>query len=115
MVVLRSVSGFEVYRKVYRDVITPERVVELLILRVDMPRSLAANLDEVMNILARVRNQQSSETERRAGRLNSDLQYSRIDDIFSVGLHASLTQFLERINDLGNCISKDFLVSLAIA
>jgi uncharacterized alpha-E superfamily protein len=38
--ILRSVSGFEIYRKVYRDVITPERVAELLILRADMPRSL---------------------------------------------------------------------------
>ena len=34
--------GFEVYRKVYRDVIKPERVAELLILRPDMPRSLLA-------------------------------------------------------------------------
>src|SRR4029450_13522664 len=41
--VLRSVSGFEVYRKVYRNVIRPERVAELLILRHDMPRSLAAS------------------------------------------------------------------------
>ncbi len=31
--VLRSVSAFEIYRKVYRDVITPPRVAELLILR----------------------------------------------------------------------------------
>jgi uncharacterized alpha-E superfamily protein len=34
--VLRSVSGFEVYRKVYRNVIRPDRVAELLILRPDM-------------------------------------------------------------------------------
>ena len=32
--VLRSVSAFETYRKAYRDVITPERVAELLILQV---------------------------------------------------------------------------------
>ncbi|MCU0869523.1 MAG: alpha-E domain-containing protein, partial [Burkholderiales bacterium] len=38
--VLRSVSAFESYRKVYRDVITPLRVAELLILRENMPRSL---------------------------------------------------------------------------
>ena len=31
--ILRSVSGFEVYRKVYRNVIRPEKVAELLILR----------------------------------------------------------------------------------
>ena len=37
---LRSVSGFESYRKIYSDVITPRRVAELLILRDDMPRSL---------------------------------------------------------------------------
>jgi uncharacterized alpha-E superfamily protein len=38
--ILRSVSGFEIYRKTYRDTITPARVAELLILRADMPRSL---------------------------------------------------------------------------
>ena len=46
--ILRSVSGFEVYRKVYRNVIRPERVAELLILRPDMPRSLAACMNEVV-------------------------------------------------------------------
>lgn len=30
--ILRSVSAFETYRKVYRDVITPERIAELLTL-----------------------------------------------------------------------------------
>ena len=45
--ILRSVSAFEVYRKVYRDVIKPERVAELLILRPDMPRSLLSCLIEV--------------------------------------------------------------------
>ena len=38
--VLRSVSAFEAYRKVYRDVITPLKLAELLILRDDIPRSL---------------------------------------------------------------------------
>ena len=45
--ILRSVSGFEIYRKVYRNVIRPEKVAELLILRPDMPRSLAACMNEV--------------------------------------------------------------------
>ena len=48
---LRSVSGFEVYRKVYRNVIRPEKVAELLILRPDMPRSLAACMNEVVSNL----------------------------------------------------------------
>ncbi|MBY4898728.1 alpha-E domain-containing protein [Cupriavidus sp. AU9028] len=108
--ILRSVSGFEVYRKIYRTVITPERVAELLILRGDMPRSLVSSMDEVCAILALVRNQQSAETERHAGKLHADLRFARIDDIFAVGLHAFLTSFLERIGDLGSGISRDFLV-----
>jgi uncharacterized alpha-E superfamily protein len=108
--VLRSVSAFEVYRKVYRDAISPERVAELLILRRDMPRSLHASLREVVDNLAQVSNGHSADTERRAGRLLADLQYGRIDEILATGLHAFLTQFLDRVNDLGAGVSRDFLV-----
>jgi len=111
--ILRSVSGFEIYRKVYRNVIRPEKVAELLILRPDMPRSLAACLNEVVLNLKDVANDQSGETQRRAGRLRSDLQYGRIDEILATGLHAYLTEFLNRVNDLGVGISRDFLVPMA--
>jgi uncharacterized alpha-E superfamily protein len=108
--ILRSVSGFEVYRKVYRNVIQPEKVAELLILRPDMPRSLAACINEVIANLSQVANDQSGETMRRAGRLMADLQYGSIEEILATGLHAYLTQFLDRVNDLGLHISRDFLI-----
>ena len=108
--ILRSVSGFEVYRKVYRDVIKPERVAELLILRPDMPRSLHASLNEVVSNLSLVSNDQTGETQRRAGKLRAELKYGRIDEILATGLHAYLTQFLDRVNDLGLHISREFLV-----
>ncbi|MGA0569194.1 alpha-E domain-containing protein [Variovorax sp. VNK109] len=108
--ILRSVSGFEIYRKVYRDVIKPERVAELLILRPDMPRSLAASLNEVVSNLVMVAEDPTSETLRRAGKLRADLQYGRIDEILATGLHAFLTQFLDRVNELGTRISREFLV-----
>ena len=111
--ILRSVSGFEIYRKVYRNVIHPEKVAELLILRPDMPRSLAACMNEAMANLSLVANRQSSETLRRAGRLQSDLRFGRIDEILATGLHAYLTQFLDRVGDLGVGISRDFLVPMA--
>lgn len=108
--ILRSVSAFEIYRRVYRNVIKPERVAELLILRADMPRSLAASLQEVVSNLAKVTDDQTCETVRRAGKLNAELQYARIDEILATGLHAYLTQFLDRVNELGAHISRDFLV-----
>jgi uncharacterized alpha-E superfamily protein len=111
--ILRSVSAFEIYRKVYRDVITPERVAELLMLRADMPRSLLACMEEVVANLKQVKNEISSDTERFAGRLHAELRFSNIEEILKDGLHDYLTQFLERIFELGNRVSRDFLVPLA--
>jgi uncharacterized alpha-E superfamily protein len=111
--VLRSVSAFETYRKTYRDVITPERVAELLILRGEMPRSLMACMTEVVNNLAQVHNDVSRETERFAGRLHAGLRFNSIDDIMRRGLHDYLTEFLEQVYALGNRVSHDFLVPSA--
>jgi uncharacterized alpha-E superfamily protein len=108
--VLRSVSGFEIYRKVYRDVITPARVAELLILRAEMPRSIHHCMAGVMENLHEVGAADDGRTMRHAGRLRADLQFASIDEILATGLHAFLTQFLERVNQLGGHISRDFLV-----
>ena len=109
---LRSVSAFEIYRKVYRDVITPQRVAELLVLHEAMPRSLHACMREVDQILGIVGNARSGDTQRRAGELHARLRFARIEDILEIGLHPYLTQFLERTADLGNRIARDFLVPI---
>ena len=110
--ILRSVSAFEIYRKIYRDAITPARVADLLMLRADMPRSLLACLSEVLRNLQFVTEDRSSDTLRFAGKLHAELQFANIDDILDAGLHDYLTGFLERINALGNRVSRDYLVSV---
>lgn len=110
--ILRSVSAFEIYRKVYRDVITPERVAELLILRSDMPRSLSACMGEVVDLLVKLKNSQSSKTITQARNLMAELRDSRIDEILDQGLHSYLTNFLERVNAVGSGISRDFLLPM---
>ena len=94
----------------YRDVIVPERVAELLMLREAMPRSLHHCMSAVMDNLRLVGAEPQGETMRHAGRLRSDLRYGHIDEILATGLHAFLTQFLDRVNQLGAHISRDFLV-----
>ena len=111
--ILRSVSAFEIYRKVYRDAITPARVAELMMLRADMPRSLVHCMNEVLVNLRHVRNEMSADTERYAGKLHAELQFARIEDILDEGLHAYLTRFLECVFELGQRVSRDFLVPLA--
>ncbi len=106
--VLRSVSAFEAYRKVYRDVITPLKLAELLILRDDIPRSLRFCLGQVFDTLGRVQNAHSGETVRRAGQILAGLQYGRISDIFAGGLHEYLTGFLDSMQDLSRDIQRSF-------
>ena len=85
-VLLRALSAFEIYRRVYRDVITPLRVAELLILRADIPRSLLRCCKEVYSNLTSVANEQSKETERRAGEIHALLHFGRMDEIAANGL-----------------------------
>ena len=108
---LRSVSSFESYRKVYRDVITPQRVAELLVLRGDMPRSLMACMNEVNRLIVELNGPRASELLRRSGLLHSELRFGTIADIFDHGLHEYLSRFLERIYELGDLINATYFWS----
>jgi uncharacterized alpha-E superfamily protein len=114
-VLLRALSAFEVYRRVYRDVITPVKVAQLLILRDDMPRSLIRCCKEVYSNIKSIANEQSAETERRAGEMHAMLHFTRMENILNQGLPEFLSQFLSRVNDLGDRVASDFLVPPAEA
>jgi uncharacterized alpha-E superfamily protein len=114
-VLLRALSAFEIYRRVFRDVITPFKVAQLLMLRDDIPRSLLRCCKEVYQNLKSVANDQSAETERRAGEMHAMLHFKRMEEITAVGLPRFLEQFLARLRDLGDRIASDFLLPPAEA
>ena len=106
---LRSVSGFESYRKIYSDIITPFRVAELLILRDDMPRSLASCMTFIFDTLKLLSERNTREIERQAGELHSRLRFARMEEIIEFGLHEYLMNFLDRIGALSGEINTGFL------
>ena len=107
---LQSVSGFESYRKIYSDVISPKRVAELLVLRADMPRSLHACMNLIDETLKHLCDDRSVELERMSGELHARLHYGRVDDVMREGLHEYLIDFLERISALSSEVTARFLV-----
>ncbi len=107
---LQSVSGFEAYRKIYSNVISPRRVAEMLVLRDDMPRSLHSCMNLINDTLGNLCDERNRELMRLAGELHARLHYGRTDDIIHQGLHEYLMDFLERISALGDEISARFLV-----
>lgn len=110
--ILRSVSALRAYHWVYNDRLKPWLVAELLILRPEMPRSLITCFNEInlhLNFLASVYGTKG-ECHRLAGKMQAQLAYGKIEDIFQSGLHQFLTNAIDTTLVLGNEISKQYLV-----
>jgi len=80
-----------------------------------MPRSLLRCCKEVYHNLQSVANEQSAETERRAGEMHAMLHFTRMEEITASGLPRFLERFLVRLRDLGDRIASDFLLPPAEA
>lgn len=110
-VLLRAQSAFEIYRRVFRDSVTPRRVVELFVFREDLPRSLLRCLAEVVNSLAAVRNDQSAAVERQAGKLHAALRFGSMSEWPDADIRRILDEYSEAFSALGNAIGSTFLVA----
>lgn len=114
-VLLRTLSAFEAYRRLFRDAVKPQRVAEMFILRADVPRSLRRCLIEVRENLRAVSNDVSGETERRVGALQAMLEFGRPEELTPERLPAYLTDTIDELTRIGDGIARDFLVSDAVA
>ncbi len=108
---LRSVSALSSYRKIYRDQITPRRVAELLILRRDVPRSMALCTGEVNRLVNELDGARSTELRRQCGLLDAELRFGRIEDVMETGLHQYLTLFIDRIYGVADKINTTYFWS----
>ena len=111
-VLLRAMSAFEMFRRLYRDSVTPQRVTKMLLMRDDLPQGVHRCLDELQANLAAVANDQSSETLRRAGELHAQFHFGRFEELCADGVPPFLDRFQGRLRDLGERIANDFLVPL---
>ena len=108
---LQAISAFETYRKIYRDTVTAQRVIELLIYRSDVPRSLATCCDAIQSILARLAGGAPIEAARLAGSLAASFRYGRIDDVLDAGMQPFLDGVMQRIDTLTWEIVQQFMTS----
>jgi uncharacterized alpha-E superfamily protein len=108
-VLLRTLSAFEAYRRLFRDAVTPQRVAEMFVLRPDVPRSLRRCLIEIQWNLTAVANGRSAQTQRLVGSLQAQLEFGRPEDLEPERLAEYLTGKVEQLTEIGNGIAQDFL------
>jgi uncharacterized alpha-E superfamily protein len=68
-------------------------------------------MNEVNRLLQEINGPRAGELLRRCGLLHGELRFGSIDDIVARGLHEYLSEFLERMYDLGDLINKTYFWS----
>jgi uncharacterized alpha-E superfamily protein len=84
---LRSATAFEAYCKVYTADLTPDRILEFLLLDAEFPHSLRFAIDNMQHALETIEGEsgrsRAEHLRRLSGRLQAMLSYSSIDEILT--------------------------------
>jgi uncharacterized alpha-E superfamily protein len=109
--ILRSVSALVSYQWVYHQNLRPWLVADLLILREEMPRSLAACYNALSRHLDDISDRYgtSGTAQRMARSAHARLTNRTIDDIFQHGLHEFLDDFITENSRLAAAITNQYL------
>lgn len=106
---LKSISGFEAFRRRYHEGLRPIDVAEFVVLEPDFPRSLRFSLDRMQNALRTVGDSiPDSASNRVMRRLTDRLQHSSAEQVFEQGLHEFLEESLEGIGELNTGLQSDY-------
>jgi uncharacterized alpha-E superfamily protein len=109
--VLRSTSAFEMYRKRFQ-LVSPDRIVEFLVLDGEFPRAIRHCLIEAEESLRSISGTPEgtfrNSAEQQLGRLCAELNYVQVSEIISRGLHEFLDDVQVRLNLIGDAIHSAF-------
>ncbi len=116
--VLKSVSGFEMYRKKHGR-ITPRNIVDFLVLDLEFPRAIRHCLrgaDESLHaITGTPMGSCEFPSERSLAPLRAELDYTSVDRIISQGLHEYLDDLQARMNAIDENLGRDFFAEPPVA
>lgn len=108
--ILQTVSAVNAYRWIYSHGLNPGNVIELLVLRRELPRSLAACTEEIVDNLGdigRISGLQGS-ADRLARNRQATLSQTNISEIIATGVHEFCDSFLADNAALNTAISAQF-------
>ncbi|ODP38615.1 alpha-E domain-containing protein [Sphingomonas turrisvirgatae] len=108
--ILQTVSAVTAYRWLYSEGLEPANVIDLLIARAELPRSLAACVEEVveqLNALAK-RTGLQGEADRMARARIARMQKTRAHEVIVSGLHEYLQAFIRENAMLDAAIARQF-------
>lgn len=122
MGLLRSATAFEAYCKVYTADLTPDRVLQFLLLDARFPHSLRFAIDSLQNSLAAIQQEtgkhRAEPLHRLAGRLHAMLCFSSIDEVLTQDAVSVLRKIQEQCRAIHTTIYElyiDYSIQIALA
>jgi uncharacterized alpha-E superfamily protein len=122
MGLLRSATAFEAYCKVYTADLTPERILEFLLLDEEFPHSLRFSIDSLQHALGAIQREsgksRADQLRRLAGRLQGSLSYSGVEEILEGDVIAYLRGIQAQCREIHNMIYElyiDYSIQAALA
>ncbi len=108
--ILQTVSAVTAYRWLYSEGLKPANVIELLLSRGEVPRSLAACVDETVEMLNMMgkRTGFQGEADRMARARLARMQKTRAHEVIVSGLHEYLNAFIRENAMLDAAIARQF-------
>lgn len=108
--ILQTVSAVNAYRWLYSEGLNPAHVIDLLISRFELPRSLAACVEEVVELLNHLakRTGKQGEADRMARARMARMQKTQTHDVIVAGLHEYLNAFIRENAMLDAAVARQF-------
>ena len=108
--ILQTVSAVTAYRWLYSDGLRTANVIDLLIARAEMPRSLAASVEESVDLLGQLAKRSGShgEADRMARMRAARITKTRSSEVIASGLHQYLQAFIAENAQFHGAIGRQF-------
>jgi uncharacterized alpha-E superfamily protein len=108
---LRALSASRAYGYVFKTPVQARNVAELCVLRREMPRSLAACASQTERYLGNLEAAYGRRHRAQDLALARDQRLARltVEDVFGLGLHEFLTEYVEQNNELTSAIVEAYL------
>jgi uncharacterized alpha-E superfamily protein len=104
---LKSLSGFEAFRRNYHSGFMPADVAEFVVLNNNFPRSIAFSIERMGAALEIIGMEGKEATCTAFGQLSAMVHVSA-QEIFTEGLHEYLERLLERIGLFQSALAEEF-------
>jgi uncharacterized alpha-E superfamily protein len=108
--ILQTVSAVTAYRWLYNEGLVPANVIDLLLSRGELPRSIAGAIEEVTDVLTQLakRTGTNGEADRMARTRHARVGRTRSADVIVSGLHQHLQALIAENDQLHAAIGRQF-------